>query len=143
MQTFIHDSTGRIIQGMSGGLTPAELAGFQARGILVVTAPSDASYEADYVVDGQLVPRPVADIQIDRTEILADDKDMAIVTGLPVPCVVLVDGEPVTVEDGRLEMTSDMPATYSIVFDQFPVMPWSAEVIAVEPLRQSGDATPD
>jgi hypothetical protein len=27
-----------------------------------------------------------------------------------------------------LELTAEMPATYSVVFDQFPLMPWSAEI---------------
>uniref|UniRef100_UPI00301A2AEB hypothetical protein n=1 Tax=Kaistia sp. MMO-174 TaxID=3081256 RepID=UPI00301A2AEB len=87
-----------------------------------------AAFAQSYVLDGELAARPVAPITINRTEIPADKRSKVKVAGLPDPCVVLVDGEPVTVEGGLLELTADMPATYSIVFDQFPFMPWSAEI---------------
>jgi hypothetical protein len=77
-----------------------------------------------------LAERPMVAIAVDRTEITADGVDTASITGLPDPCTLLIDGVPVTVDGGRLELTADMPATYSIVFDQFPAMSWSVEITA-------------
>ncbi|WP_336801487.1 hypothetical protein [Kaistia sp. MMO-174] len=129
MRLFYHDGDGRLTGQLSGAFTPEELAGLRQRE-LFVEAPDDASFGASYVLDGKLVARPVAPITINRTEIPADSRSKVKIAGLPDPCVVLVDGEPVTVEGGLLELTADMPATYSIVFDQFPYLPWSAEITA-------------
>jgi len=130
MRLFYHDDQGRLTVQASGAFTPEELADFRARGEQFVLVPDDASFGQSYVLDGELAARPVAPITINRTEIPADKRSKVKIGGLPDPCVVLVDGKPVTVEGGRLELTADMPATYSIVLDQFPFMPWSAEITA-------------
>ena len=128
MQLFYHDEAGRITGGASGAFSPDDLDDLRARGFSFVVVPDGASMATNYVVDGELVPRPVADIRINRTEIPADKRSKVKITGLPVPCVVHIDGEPVSVGDGLLELTAEMPATYWVVFDQFPYMPWSAEI---------------
>jgi hypothetical protein len=130
MQLLYHDEDGRITQGQSGAISPDDLDDLRARGFLFVIAPDDVSMVTNYVVDGHIVPRPVADIQINRTEIPANSRSKIKITGLPDPCVVEIDGEPVTVAGGLLELTAGMPATYWVVFDQFPFMPWSAEITA-------------
>jgi hypothetical protein len=130
MQLFLHDADGRITQGLSGAMNPDDLNDLRARGFSFVVAPDNASQATNYVVDGQLVARPVADIRITKTEFPANKRARATITGLPDPCTLFIDGEPVAVDGGRLELTADMPATYSIAFDQFPFMPWSAEITA-------------
>jgi len=128
MQLFYHDEDGRITQQQSGAMTPDELDNLRSRGLTFVVVPDSMSVEATYIVDDEPVARPVAPIAINRTEIPADKRSKVKITGLPVPCVVQIDGEPVTIEDGLLELTAEMPATYWVVFDQFPYMPWSAEI---------------
>jgi len=130
MRLFYHDAEGRLTGQASGAFTPEELDDFRARGELFVRAPKDAAFIQNYVVDGELVARPVAPITINRTEIPADKRTKVKIAGLPDPCTVFIDGEPVTVEGGLLELTADMPATYWVVFDSFPYMPWSAEITA-------------
>ncbi|MCX5570627.1 hypothetical protein [Kaistia nematophila] len=129
MRLFYHDAEGRLTGQASGAFSPEELVGLAERQ-LFLTVPDDAAFAQSYVLDGELAARPVAPITINRTEIPADKLSKVKIAGLPDPCVVLVDGEPVTVAGGLLELTADMPATYSIVFDQFPYMPWSAEITA-------------
>lgn len=130
MQLFYHDEDGRITQQQSGAITPDELENLRSRGLTFVVVPDSMSTEAAYIVDGEPVARPVAPITINRTEIPADKRSKVKITGLPVPCVVQIDDQEVTVEDGLLELTAEMPATYWVVFDQFPFMPWSAEITA-------------
>lgn len=130
MKLFYHDEDGRLTGGVSGAFTPEDLDDLRARGFAFVVVPEGASMASNYVIDGELVARPVADIQINRTEIPADKRSKVKITGLPDPCVLHIDGEPVTVTGGLLELTADMPATYFVAFDQFPTMPWSAEITA-------------
>ena len=131
MKLLYHDVDGRLTGGLSGALSPADLDDLRARGFSFVVVPDNASMATNYVVDGALVPRPTFPIVLDRMEISADGTDVAAIEGLPDPCTLLIDGEPVVVTGGRLELTADMPATYSMVFDQFPFMPWSAEITAI------------
>ena len=128
MQLFYHDDEGRLTFQVSGAFTPDELAELRARGELFLEVPDDAAFGPNYIVDGKLVARPVAPITINRTEIPADKRSKVKITGLPDPSTVFIDGEPVAVEGGLLELTADMPATYSIDFDSFPFMPWSAQI---------------
>jgi hypothetical protein len=130
MHLFIHDDDGRINQGLSGAMSPEDLDSLRARGLRFVVVPEGTSMVTNYVVDGELVARPAADIRITKTELPANKRARATITGLPDPCTLSIDGEPIAVTGGRLELTADMPGTYSIVFDEFPFMPWSAEIAA-------------
>jgi len=130
MKLFYHDEEGRITQQQSGAMTPDELDNLRTRGFLFVRVADGMSMASTYILDGAPAERPVAPIEINRTEIPADKRSKVKITGLPDPCTVRIDGEPVTVEGGLLELTADMPATYFVVFDQFPYMPWSAEITA-------------
>lgn len=130
MQLFYHDEDGRITQSQSGAMSPDDLENLRSRGLPFVVVPDGVSMITSYVVDGDIALRPVADIQINRTEIPADKRSKIKITGLPDPCLVEIDGEPVAVAGGLLELTADMPATYWVVFDSFPFMPWSAEITA-------------
>lgn len=130
MKLLYHDVDGRLTGGLSGALSPADLDDLRARGFSFVVVPDSASMASSYVVDGALVPRPVFPIELDRTDISADGTDVAVIEGLPDPCTLLIDGEPITIIGGRLELTADMPAIYSVVFDCFPAMPWLAEITA-------------
>ncbi|MFI5409148.1 hypothetical protein [Kaistia sp. UC242_56] len=130
MKLFYHDEDGRLIGQLLSAATPEELEDLRSRSILFVEVPDNAPFVGHYALDGQLVAQPVAPIAINRTEIPADKRSKVKITGLPVPCVVQIDDQSVTVEDGLLDLTAEMPATYWIVFDQFPYMPWSAEITA-------------
>ncbi|MCX5518438.1 hypothetical protein OSH10_08320 [Kaistia defluvii] len=128
MQLFYHDDDGRITGGVSGAFSPDDLDDLRTRGFSFLVVPDRASMTTNYVVEGQLVPRPVADIRIDRIEIPADKRSKVKITGLPVPCVVQIDDQALTVDDGMLELTAEMPAAYWVSLDCFPYMPWSAEI---------------
>ena len=130
MKLFYHDEEGRITQQQSGAMTPDELDNLRSRGFRFVVVPDGMSMASTYILDGAPAERPVAPIEINRTEIPADKRSKVKITGLPDPCTVHIDGEPVAVEGGLLELTAEMPATYFVVFDQFPYMPWSAEITA-------------
>src|SRR5262245_61887448 len=46
---------------------------------------ADVDLDADYVVDGQVQPRPLIEAAASKNTIAADDVDFAVITGLPNP----------------------------------------------------------
>lgn len=75
-------------------------------------------------------PRPDLPAALSRTTIAADDRDASVLSGLPVPCAVTVDGVDHLVTDGTLAIRSPMPATYEIRIDHWPYRSWSAVLTA-------------
>jgi hypothetical protein len=75
--------------------------------------PPDAIHDEYFFKDGDLVKRPV----------------ISSLSSLPVPCVVKVDGKPVTVEDGALELEGGTPGVYRIEINQWPYMPFETEIV--------------
>jgi hypothetical protein len=73
-----------------------------------------------------LTPRPVA--SFDKLTIAADGIDVAVLE-LPGPFTATVDGVAHAVTD-RLEIASDMPATYRVEVDRFPWLPLDVEITA-------------
>jgi hypothetical protein len=71
-------------------------------------------------------PRPALPVMLSKATIRADDRDAALLSGLPTPCVVTIDGVPHEVTDGELWIRSPMPATYEIRIDHWPYLPWAA-----------------
>jgi hypothetical protein len=51
-----------------------------------------------------------------------------VVSGLPVPCVVAVDGTAYTVDDGAFEFETPIRSTFKITIDSWPYRTWRGEV---------------
>jgi hypothetical protein len=84
-----------------------------------------------YMAADGVTERPALPVHLSRTEIKADGKRMATITGLPQPTTVVINDEAHVIADGRLDLVSDMPAEYRITIDRWPYLPWSATVIAI------------
>lgn len=108
------------------------LAAILARGgAAIETDRPDFDVVAEgYVESGTLKRRPVLPIAIDKRVIAADDADAAAVSGLPDPCTVWIDDAPHAVTGGTLALTSPMPAVYRLRVDQWPAMPFEADIRA-------------
>lgn len=116
--------TGRIVQYGSVPYRDLKHQSSEALGIIVGTATFD-----DYVVENVVVPRPLP--RVTKSEIVADDSDAAVIENLPDVCKVIIDGTEYTIEGGRLEITSPMPATYRVfVPEQFPWRELAVEIVA-------------
>lgn len=83
----------------------------------------------NYVLDEVILDRPA--FTISKTEIVADDTDEAVITGLPDPVEVKIDGTAYEITGGTLALSSPMPATYKVEIDHWPYLPFSVEVTAV------------
>lgn len=109
-------------ENMPPGVRSIEVAeGVEPETHLMVRRPS-TGWEA--------VPRPVLAAVLSTTTIRADDRDAAVLSGLPVPCTVTIDGVAHEVTDGELAIRSPMPATYEIAIDHWPFQAWAATLTA-------------
>jgi hypothetical protein len=84
-----------------------------------------------YFENDQLTPRPINTISIDKTTMTADGVDVATISNLPNPSRVKVNNQIITIEDGLLELTFDLPGTYKVQVDPFPTQFWEVEIVAV------------
>lgn len=102
--------------------------GIDARpGLLFLGQLSKATDGKNYVVNPQnnpaLAARATLGATWNKTAIAADGNDFATLSGLPVPCVVHVDGVPVPVSDGLLEFGAVAPGQYRIKVDEAAYLP--------------------
>jgi hypothetical protein len=77
-----------------------------------------------YVRDGRILPRKPIEITPRTTTIEADGKDCLVLSDLPQPCTVTIQGAiragPITVEDGSLEISCDQPGLFRVVITADP-----------------------
>ncbi|MBC2806645.1 hypothetical protein C3Y94_026185 [Rhizobium ruizarguesonis] len=71
----------------------------------------------DYIKDGQITRRPA--LQVPESVTLRVGETF-VVTGLPDPINVVVDGQVNEITGGSLELDADMPAEYRLFFDKWP-----------------------
>jgi hypothetical protein len=72
----------------------------------------------------------------DKTAILANDVDEAVLSGLPLNTPLSVDGELIIVDDGSFEFSTADAGYYKIVFDIPQYYPETWEIIANEAQRK-------
>jgi hypothetical protein len=126
VRVLVHDlATGEIVQVLTG--VPEDMVAAQpgeGQGVLVTDAGDGGRNW--YAPGGVLTPRPVA--SFDKLTIAADGIDVAVLE-LPGPFTATVDGVDHAVAD-RLEIASDMPATYRVEVEHFPWLPLYVEIVA-------------
>lgn len=77
----------------------------------------------------EIIPRP--DLAFDKLTIIADGVDEAVLSDLPDPCMVVINGQTHEVTGGSLELSADVPATYVVeIRNPFPYQRFRAEVVA-------------
>ena len=127
----IYDTTtGRIRQAVQAA--EAELPLWLQDGEAWLPAPGPTGVSRAYVLAGVLTNRP--ELAVSKINIRANGVDAAVIKGLPVPCVVEIDGDSVTIDDGEIELTSVESHTWSIsIPDPFPYRRFKTVITATAP----------
>lgn len=137
MNTFIihYTSEGRIIHA----LTPATEEYIEAAN---KRGDTFAIFEGDYPNDilsnywynieqGEYLRREDAPFELSGADFKADGVDSITLSGLPNPCVVMVDDEEYTITDGQLVLDSEVPAQYHLRINHWPYKDWYRVVEAI------------
>lgn len=81
------------------------------------------------VTTKEISSRPVIDMP---SEVNLKVGETTVLSGLPDPIHLLLDGEPVEITGGELELSGDMPSSYILTVNQFPYMPSVTKVVVNE-----------
>lgn len=83
------------------------------------------------VVIQRAVPLPTSGASFDKLQITADGVDVAILSPLPIPSTVIVNGAQQEIIDGSLEVVSILDGTYNIIFSTpgYATQEWTIEAI--------------
>lgn len=109
----LYDQEGRIRQSGSSSNRASVAA---PPGLYVIETDHKPDPATEYILGDTLVDRAILP-DFDKTEIAADDIDVATIIGLPDPCIVSIDGVEHTITGGSIELASSMPATYEVSID--------------------------
>ncbi|MBB4001604.1 hypothetical protein [Aurantimonas endophytica] len=132
----IYNEDGRITQTIDDPVTPEVIDGLERAGVRHVRVTPDQFdglidlFTGHHISEGCLTKRPVMEALVSKSDIKADGKHKAVIRGLPRPCVVRIDGQPIERKGGTITLTADVPATYRVEVDHWPYLPWSAEIVA-------------
>lgn len=122
-------ATGRIEHvGASSTLADVVAEGRRPGHDIVLIGDASCAPSTHYVRDDALAPRPACP-GFDRVQIRADDIEAARLD-LGQPFSALIDGVAHEVEDGVLEITSAMPATYMVEVRAWPYQDYDVEIVA-------------
>ena len=76
--------------------------------------PSGTNPETHYVLDGEVTEKSELSATWSAETVAADGTAEIVLSTLPIPCTVYVDGAAVVVEDGSLEFSTEAIGEYKI-----------------------------
>ena len=76
--------------------------------------PSGTNPETHYVLDGEVTEKTELSATWSAETVAADGTAEIVLSTLPIPCTVYVDGAAVVVEDGSLEFSTEAIGEYKI-----------------------------
>ena len=80
----------------------------------------DSNPDTQYVVDGQIVARPIQSTTMEGLTL----------TSLPIPATLHINGETYEVDDGTAELDFMLPGPYRLRVEAWPYQDWEGEVTA-------------
>lgn len=83
-----------------------------------IWADEQISAEQYWINEGVIEPKLEITAVWDATEVVADGTSEIILSGLPVPCTVFIDRQPVVIEDGSLIFSADVEAEYQLYINE-------------------------
>jgi len=119
-----NEATGRVFQNAATLEDNVEAYLSEGQKFILGEANSDTHY----VVDNGLAIRPIMPCLINKTSIIANNIDAAIISNLPNPSTVYVDGQTLIVEDGTLSIKVGTIKKYPVRVMSFPYLDWEVTI---------------
>lgn len=117
----VYDNEGKILRHgvcMEPDLQLQVLGDYENESVIELRQPiSDATHWID---GGAVAERPRMAISLNKSTMQADGEDELVMTGLPTPCTVLVQGMTLIVEDGSLEYSTTEAGEFIVEVRAFP-----------------------
>ncbi len=123
-------STGYVIVKGSGELRSVDPADFSPTAALL-TYGDDLGDDL-YVANGQVLAKQSFAFQKDKLQIIADGLDVLTISNVPVGTTVIwPDGQEDVVNDGEVQLSTDLPGNYTLTFDAVPYLRQEVTIEAV------------
>ena len=123
-------STGYVIVKGSGELQSVDPADFSPTAALLTY--SDDPGDDLYVADGKVLAKQSFAFQKDKLQIIADGLDVLIISNVPVGTTVIwPDGQEDVINDGEVQLSTDLPGTHTLIFDAVPYLRQEVTIEAV------------
>ena len=117
-------SVGKCIDGEEN-IQPTE-------GFLTI-AKGQPDLENDYIKDGKITKRLEMPVTVDKTSIVADEKDKATISGIPKGTSIIIEGTDQGIcDDGYAEIKADYKGTYKVKLVCWPYLDKEIEINAVD-----------
>lgn len=113
-----YDATGRIVR--MAYCLPAEREANGRADLPFVEHPIAADPDRYWVSAGEIALRPAQDSALDGL----------VLSGLPDPCELVIDGTRYSVAGGTVDLSFGLPGAYPVRVEAFPYLPAEFEVIA-------------
>jgi len=118
-----YNAEGRIT--IAGNFHPDVLATvteqLESDGLTIITESAGGLSPINHWYDeaaGEGKEKTPLSLSINKPVIIADNSDVATVSGLPIPCTVHHDNTQYLVTDGSFEFTADQPGAYLFQIDE-------------------------
>lgn len=129
-QWAVYDPQGKISRVYSGPESEALLQ--PGSGEQVTLLPDGLDDTTAYVLGGQAVPRQPFDLHIDKPQIVADGNDTVTISNVPAgTSITWHDGQEDAVNDGQVQLSTDLPGAYTLIFDAVPYLRQEVTIEAV------------
>lgn len=90
-------------------------------GMSILSDVGDVDDLTQYVSNNSIVDKPAMNITV-------EEGDTCLISGLPIPCKVTVDGVDYIVDDGEIDIDFDLLKSHSIELESFPYISKDIEV---------------
>jgi hypothetical protein len=131
---YVFDESGRLKYTQMSMDKPAQMAALRACGEMFVDTGTWAPGVPLHDTVLLPVPRPDMPITVSKTEIVADGEDAALLEALPMPCRVRVatadHADVMDVADGRCELATTVPDTYTVTVEAWPYRDFTVTITA-------------
>lgn len=91
-----------------------------------------SNYSTDYVDinTGLILPLLGMNVVASEIPIASDGMDPFVLSGLPIPCTVVVDEQEFEIDDGEFSFSTPLPGIYQVTVKAFPYLEKTWEVVA-------------
>jgi hypothetical protein len=112
----VYNTDGKIVRV---GYCPSNDVSLQAKENETVMETEDViNSRTHYVSNGQITERTELSSSWNAETVAADGTTEIVLSDLPVPCTVYVNGDEVTVDDGSLEFSTSDSGFYHVAIDE-------------------------
>lgn len=135
MNYVIYDENGKILAAVE---TPEPISAGQLKPILIahqnsrwIKTDDPVDVELDFVEGRKVRRRPKMPAKANRTVVPADAMTPVEISKIPPAATLQVENQQATVNEGRVELTFDMPGKYRVTLKKFPFLDADQEIEAV------------